>query len=135
MEGIRGNLPRTTCLLCALLGSHILKDASSDPVHISLPSQGTEHSRVHLHRQPNHNFINRQMHSNQGTVMVPSGVKSPHVTVLLCPAKVFRMALWSAFHIHTLQSSDPAIIKCPRGCHLSHYKIKHVSHTMRLIIE
>ena len=71
-------------------------------------------------------FINKQMHNNQGIVMVPSGVKSPHVTVLLCPAKVFKMVLWSAFHIHTLQSSDPAIIKCPRGCHLSHYKNEHV---------
>lgn len=58
--------------------------------------------------------------------MVPSGVKSPHVTVLLWPAKVFRMALWSAFHIHKLQSSDPAIIKCPRGCHLSHYNTKDI---------
>jgi hypothetical protein len=75
------------------------------------------------------------MHNNQGTMRVPSGVKSPHVTVLLCPTNVFIMALWSAFHIHTLQSSDPAIIKCPRGCHLSHYKIKHVSYIMRLIIK
>jgi hypothetical protein len=54
--------------------------------------------------------------------MVPSGVKSPHVTVLLWPTKVLRMVLRSAFHIHTLQSSDPAIIKCPRECHLSHYR-------------
>lgn len=30
-------VPRMTCLLCAVLGSHILNDASSDPVQISLP--------------------------------------------------------------------------------------------------
>jgi hypothetical protein len=57
-----------------------------------------------------------------GIVMVPSGVKSPHVTVLLWPTKVLRMVLRSAFHIHMLQSSDTAIIKFPRECHLSHYR-------------
>jgi hypothetical protein len=54
--------------------------------------------------------------------MVPSGVKWPHITVLLWPTKVLRIVLRSAFHIHSLQSPDPAIIKCPRECHLGHYR-------------
>jgi hypothetical protein len=75
-----------------------------------------------------------KLNSIRENYSVPSGVKSPHVTVLLWPANVFIKTLRSAFHIHMLQSSDPAIIRLCRICHLSHYKTRGIKSIIKYLI-
>ena len=55
--------------------------------------------------------------------LLPSGVKSPQVTLLPWPINVLSKAALSVFHIQMLKSSEPAKSLCPLGSHLSHWKI------------